>query len=203
MAINSIENHRFYECLRPPNFSPMTTKIVAGPAEPLTSPRGAPLTGLSWADVQTRIADAGDYLLATTDRDGRPHVVPVLAVWLDGTVCFATFRQSRKTRNLERHKGCSVTVPGAEVDIVLEGVARRVRDAGRLQQVADRYPPKYPWWHPVVLDGEFYDPADLGDPRHVYALEPAQGFAFGKETGFSGTRWRFTTGHQDREELHG
>jgi nitroimidazol reductase NimA-like FMN-containing flavoprotein (pyridoxamine 5'-phosphate oxidase superfamily) len=180
----------------------MTTN-TAGPAEPLTSPRGAPLTGLDWPEVQHRIATAGDYLLATTDRDGRPHVAPVLAVWLDGTVCFATFQQSRKTRNLERNEGCAVTVPGPEVDLVLEGVARRVRDADRLQQVADRYPPKYPWWHPVVRDGEFYDPADLADPRHVYALEPAQVFAFGKETGFSGTRWRFTTVGQDREEFHG
>ncbi len=28
-------------------------------------------------------------------------------------------------------------------------------------------------------------------PRHVYAVEPAQVFAFGKEEGFSATRWRF------------
>jgi hypothetical protein len=40
---------------------------------------------------------------------------------------------------------------------------------------------------------QFYDPADtaLNDPRHVYAVEPAQVFAFGKEEGFSATRWRF------------
>jgi hypothetical protein len=52
---------------------------------------------------------------------------------------------------------------------------------------------KYPWWHPFVSDGEFYDPADTArnDPRHVYAVEPARVFAFGKEEGFSATRWRF------------
>ena len=61
------------------------------------------------------------------------------------------------------------------------------------EQAADLFPAKYPWWHPFVRDGEFYDPADtaLSDPRHVYALEPAQVFAFGKEKGFSATRWRF------------
>ena len=101
--------------------------------EQLSSPRGTPLTALDWADAQTRVAEAGDFLLATTDPDGRPHVVPVLA---------------------------------------------------------DLFPAKYPWWHPVVRDGEFYDPADT-DPRHVYALEPAQVFAFGKEHGFTATRWRF------------
>ncbi|MFI6680548.1 pyridoxamine 5'-phosphate oxidase family protein [Kribbella sp. NPDC050470] len=157
--------------------------------EQLSSPRGTPLTALTWADAQTRVAEAEDFLLATTDPDGRPHVVPVLGVSLDGTFCFVTFRRSRKTRNLERNNGCAVTVPGAEVDLVLEGTADRVRDGARLQAIADLFPVKYPWWHPFVRDGEFYDPADL-DPRHVYAVEPAQVFAFGKEHGFSATRWR-------------
>ncbi len=164
--------------------------------EHLSSPRGVPLTALGWADVRTRVAQAGDFLLATTDPDGRPHVVPVLGVWLDGTVCFVTFRQSRKTRNLVRNSGCAVTVPGHDVDLVLEGAARPVRDAARLQEIADLFPAKYPWWHPFVRNGEFYDPADtaLADPRHVYAVEPAEVFAFGKEDGFSATRWRFQAG---------
>jgi len=34
------------------------------------------LTALGWAGVQTRVAEADDFLLATTDPDGRPHVVP-------------------------------------------------------------------------------------------------------------------------------
>lgn len=170
----------------------MTTYAEPVPQE-LSSPRGTPLTGLSWTDVQTRVADAEDFLLATTAPEGPPHVVPVLGVWLEGTFCFVSFRQSRKTRHLERNNGCAVTVPGHDVDLVLEGAAQLIRDADRLQQVADLFPAKYPWWHPFVRDGEFYDPADtaLEDPRHVYAVEPSQVFAFGKETGFSATRWRF------------
>src|SRR5919106_3375205 len=166
---------------------------LAPTPEPLSSPPGVPLIRLSWSDVRTRVAEADDYLLATTNRDGRPHVVPVLCVWLEGAVCFATFRQSRKTRNLARNNGCAVTVPGHDVDLVLEGTAHLVRNAAQLRQVADLFGAKYPWWHPFVRDGEFYDPADttLSDPRHVYAVEPVQVFAFGKEKGFSATRWRF------------
>ncbi|MFQ6395572.1 pyridoxamine 5'-phosphate oxidase family protein [Nocardia sp. KC 131] len=161
--------------------------------ERLSSPRGAPLTALSWADLRTRVAAAGDFLLATTDQDGRPHVVPVLAIWLEGTVCFVTSRQTRKTRNLARNNHCAVTVPGHDVDLVLEGAAHLIRNALRLQKVADLFPVKYPWWHPFVRDGEFYDPADsaLSDPRLVYEVDLAQVFAFGKEEGFSATRWRF------------
>jgi nitroimidazol reductase NimA-like FMN-containing flavoprotein (pyridoxamine 5'-phosphate oxidase superfamily) len=161
--------------------------------EPLSSPRGTPLTALSWADVQTRVAEADDFLLATTNPDGWPHVVPVLGVWLEGTVCFVSFRQSRKAHNLARNNGCAVTVPGPDLDLVLEGAAHLVRGAAQLAKIARLFPVKYPWWHPFVRDGEFYDPADTArsDPRYVYAVEPAQVFAFGKEEGFSATRWRF------------
>jgi nitroimidazol reductase NimA-like FMN-containing flavoprotein (pyridoxamine 5'-phosphate oxidase superfamily) len=160
--------------------------------EPLSSPRGTPLTTLSWADVRRLVTEADDFLLATTDPDGRPHVVPVLGVWHEGAVCFVTFRQSRKARNLVRNNGCAVTVPGQGVDVVLEGAAHLVRNPARLENVAALFPAKYPWWQPFVRAGEFYDPADtaLNDPRHVYAVEPAQVFAFGKEDGFSATRWR-------------
>ncbi len=173
-------------------------------AEQLSSPRGTPLTALSWADVRTRVAEAEDFLLATTDPDRRPHVVPVLGVWLDGTVCFATFRESRKVRNLVWNNGCAVTVPGDDVDVVLEGAAHLVQNAARLQKVADLFPVKYPWWHPFVRDGEFYDPADtaLDDPRHVYAVEPALVFAFGKEKGFSAARWRFQKCSIERKEKY-
>ncbi|KAB2352213.1 pyridoxamine 5'-phosphate oxidase family protein [Actinomadura rudentiformis] len=161
--------------------------------EPLSSPPGTPLTALGWADVRTRAAEAGDYLLATTNPDARPHVVPVLGVWLEGTICFVTNRQTRKARNLAQNNGCAVTIPGHDVDLVFEGTAHLVRNAARLTQVADLFPAKYPWWHPFVRDDELYDPSDtaLSDPRHVYAIEPAQVFAFGKEKGFSATRWRF------------
>jgi nitroimidazol reductase NimA-like FMN-containing flavoprotein (pyridoxamine 5'-phosphate oxidase superfamily) len=162
-------------------------------AERLSSPSGTPLTTLTWADARKRVADNETYLLATSGPHGRPHVVPVLAVWLEGAVCFVTGRQARKVRDLAQNDSCAVTVPGPDIDLVLEGTAHLVRDAARLQRVADLFPAKYPWWHPLVRDGEFYDPADtaLSDPRHVFAVAPTMVFAFGKEKGFSATRWRF------------
>ncbi|MEU4392142.1 hypothetical protein [Kribbella sp. NPDC023855] len=52
--------------------------------EPLSSPRATPFTDLGWVDVQTRVAEAGDYLVATTDPDGRPHVVEPAQVFAFG-----------------------------------------------------------------------------------------------------------------------
>ena len=162
-------------------------------AEQLSSPSGTPLTALTWADARTRLADDEDCLLATSGPNGRPHVVPVLSVWLEGALFFNTGRRTRKAHNLAQNNSCAVTVPGPDVDLVLEGAAHLVRDADRLQRVADLFPTKYPWWHPFVRQAEFYDPADtaMSDPRHVFAITPTVVFAFGKEKGFSATRWRF------------
>jgi hypothetical protein len=74
---------------------------------------------------------------------------------------------------------------------VVEGEAHEVRDEGVLGRVAALFKSKYPWWHPVVRDGVFFpDPPD-GAPSDIYAVEPRVAFGFGKERGFSATRWRF------------
>ncbi|MEU8798594.1 pyridoxamine 5'-phosphate oxidase family protein [Spirillospora sp. NPDC048819] len=163
-------------------------------AEPLSSPSGSPLTSLTWADARARIAEGDDYLVATSGPNGRVHVVPVLAIWLEGAVCFNTHREARKARDLEHNDSCAITVPANDIDLVVEGTAHIVRDADRLQRVADLFPTKYPWWHPFVQDGEFYTPDDteLANPRYIFAVKPTVVFAFGKEKGFSATRWRFS-----------
>jgi general stress protein 26 len=65
------------------------------------------------------------------------HMVPMLGVWLEGAVCFSTGRQTRKARDLAENDNCAITVPGHNVDLVIEGTAHLVRDAARLQRVAD------------------------------------------------------------------
>jgi nitroimidazol reductase NimA-like FMN-containing flavoprotein (pyridoxamine 5'-phosphate oxidase superfamily) len=97
-------------------------------AEKLSSPSGTPLTVLSWTDARTRLSDSEDYLLATSSASGRVHTVPALAVWLDGAVCFVTRRQTRKARYLAENDKCAITVPGHDIDLVVEGTARLVRD---------------------------------------------------------------------------
>lgn len=161
-------------------------------AEQLASPSGIPLTALTWADARTRLSDSEDFLLATSGAGGRVHMVPVLAVWLEGAVCFSAIRQTRKVRDLAENDSCAITVPGHDIDLVVEGTAHLVHDTARLQRIADLFPTKYPWWHPVIRDGQFHDPADtsLTNPQHVFAVAPTVVFAFGKEKGFTATRWR-------------
>jgi Pyridoxamine 5'-phosphate oxidase len=39
------------------------------------------------------------YWLATVRPDGRPHVMPILAVWVNGMLFFAAGQGTRKARN--------------------------------------------------------------------------------------------------------
>jgi hypothetical protein len=56
-------------------------------------------TEVPWSDARERLAGAGVYWLSTVRPDGRPHVTPLIAVWLDDALLFCTGPQERKARN--------------------------------------------------------------------------------------------------------
>ena len=75
--------------------------------------------------------------------DGRPHVVPVLAVWVDGALHFVASPTSRKARNLARDPHCVIMARRDPFDLVVEGTAANVSDEARLRRVAEVYMTKY------------------------------------------------------------
>jgi nitroimidazol reductase NimA-like FMN-containing flavoprotein (pyridoxamine 5'-phosphate oxidase superfamily) len=166
----------------------MTTPV----SETLQSPTAVPLLDVDWAGALARIAGAETYLVATVSPAGRPHVVPVLGVWVSGALAFNTAVSARKARHLVNNSAVAVSVPGDGYDFTIEGTAEQITDPAALQAVADAYPRKYEWWHPKVVDGRFVAD-DFSIVRSVYAVHPEQIFGFGKTSGFSATRWRFPT----------
>ena len=42
----------------------------------------------SWAEVADVLSKSEMFWLSTVRRDGRPHVTPLPAIWLDGTLHF-------------------------------------------------------------------------------------------------------------------
>ena len=154
----------------------------------------------AWAEARESLERAEVYWLSTVRPDGRPHVTPLLAVWLDGALYFCTGPDERKARNLARNPRCILTT-GCNalegLDLVVEGDAVRVSDEARLRRVADLYESKYgEAWRFVVRDCAFYhDPESLRgeDPGEalVYEVAPSTAFGFGKGETFSQTRWRF------------
>ncbi len=47
-------------------------------------------TPTAWSRARDELADADLYWLSTVRPDGRPHVTPLLGVWLEGALYFST-----------------------------------------------------------------------------------------------------------------
>jgi len=159
-------------------------------AEPLLADDATPT---SWAVARGQLERGDTYWLGTVRPDGRPHVMPVLAVWLDGALHFCTSTTSCKGRNLARDSRCVLAVGDDAADLVVEGEAAEVGDEAKLRRVAEVFASKY-GWHVAVRDGAFYAdgaPTAGPPPYHVYQVTPTTVFTFGKDESFSPTRWRF------------
>src|SRR5690349_15576895 len=155
---------------------------------PQFSSDGASPTG--WSEARNLLEQASIYWLVTVRPEGKPHVTPLFAVWLDGALYFCTGPTERKARNLADNPHC-VIITGCNVlegrDVVVEGDAVIVADQAVLNAVAAQYASKYKW-HYDVRDGAFYGE---GGRAEVYRVTPSTGYAFGKGDTFSQTRYRF------------
>jgi hypothetical protein len=150
---------------------------------------------VEWSQARAELARAEIYWLSTVRPDGRPHVTPVLAIWLEGALYFCTGPDERKTRNLSENRHCVLTT-GQNIldglDLVIEGNAEATNDPAELGRVADTYESKY-GPHFAAPDGTW---SGLGDAIRqaqalVYRVAPMTAFGFGKGKTFSQTRWGF------------
>ena len=148
-------------------------------------------TPTSWDETESALAAAELFWITTVRADGRPHVTPLVAVWLDGALHFTTGPDEQKAVNLRANPhvilttGCNQWDRG--LDVVVEGDAVRVTDDATLQRLADAWRTKW--------DGQWQFDVDAGAFRHeagtalVFAVAPTKVLAFGKGT-FSQTRHR-------------
>ncbi len=156
---------------------------------------GAPT--IAWERVRERLEeDAGispTHWLATVRPDGRPHVMPVWTVWVDGAFSFVAGATTRTRKNLAHNAHCVITVASTGLDVVVEGEARRVSDETRLQRIADAYAVQ--GWHPTVRKSVFSaDDEALGagpPPYDVYEVVPVTVVGLGTDEPYGATRWRF------------
>jgi hypothetical protein len=162
-----------------------TTEIDARFSSPGASPT-------PWADALAQLDTAEIFWLTTVRPDGRPHVTPLIAVWVDNALHFCTGETEQKAKNLVSNPNCILTT-GCNayhqgLDLVLEGTAVPVIAEDRLQIIADRYRSKYGWEF-TVQDGRFR--GGEGNVAIVYEVAPDVAFGFGKGDTFSQTRWSF------------
>jgi Pyridoxamine 5'-phosphate oxidase len=139
---------------------------------------------IPWAEAERRLSVSHDYWVATVRPDGRPHVMPVWGVWLDGRVWFSSGLRSRKARNLAAEPRCTVATDDALKPVVVEGTAERVTELIRITGFLNAVNRKYD----AGISADFLDPAVNGS----FAVRPERVFAL-TEADFSGspTRWTF------------
>src|SRR5260370_2300951 len=112
-------------------------------SEPVTdidsrfSDPGAAVIG--WDTTRELLEAAELFWICTVRADGRPHVTSVVAVWVEGAVCFTTGAEEQKFVNLRSNPhvvltaGCSRWDQG--IDVVVEGEAAQVTDDAELGEV--------------------------------------------------------------------
>ncbi len=168
----------------------MATQAPIAKLEPRFSTPGASPT--AWSEAIETLETAMIYWLSTVKPNGQPHVTPLIAVWLDGSIYFCSGEDERKAKNIAANPLCALTtgcnLMSEGLDIVLEGEAIRVSDATKLQRIAELYKTKYDW-NFEVRDGGLV--GDSGNVAIAFEISPTQGFGFGKGETFSQTRWTF------------
>jgi nitroimidazol reductase NimA-like FMN-containing flavoprotein (pyridoxamine 5'-phosphate oxidase superfamily) len=145
-----------------------------------SDPESAPT---AWVDVVCALEAAELYWLTTVRVDGRPHVTPLIGVWLDGAAHFVTGLEEQKTRNLERSPHVALTTGNNAwargLDVVVEGAARRLVDQGGLRSLAGAFESKYGSdWHFDVGDGVL---VSQDHPAAAFRIEPSKVLAFAKD----------------------
>jgi nitroimidazol reductase NimA-like FMN-containing flavoprotein (pyridoxamine 5'-phosphate oxidase superfamily) len=147
-----------------------------------------------WEETRHVLEQADVFWISTVRADGRPHVTPLVAVWLENAIHFATGPSEQKAVNLRSNPhvilttGCNQWERG--LDVVVEGEAVQVTDEGVLERLVEAWAKKWDGrWHYEVHDGAFRHEGGTGAVL-VFSVTPAKILAFAKGT-FGQTRLRF------------
>jgi general stress protein 26 len=145
-----------------------------------------------WEDAQSVLRDAQTYWITTVRDDGSPHVVTLIAVWMDGAMHFCTGADEQKAVNIAANAHCAITTGTNEfagLDVVVEGEANRLTDDAALRRLAQAYVEKYgEEWRFEPRDGLFHHEEGAA---LVFTVQPVRAFGFVKGPGGGQTTWRF------------
>ena len=143
---------------------------------------------LPWSWAAERLASGRNYWIVTVSASGRPHALPVWAVWDDDELrlAFSCGPRSRKAANLAVNPRLVVACEDTVDCLSVEGRAALV-DGDRREVWIDRYLAKY-----VAMSPELS--AEFLRQNLVFEVVPERALAvIEREAEFAtrATRWRF------------
>jgi nitroimidazol reductase NimA-like FMN-containing flavoprotein (pyridoxamine 5'-phosphate oxidase superfamily) len=160
-----------------------------------------------WALARERLANpepSRTSWLATVRPDGRPHLMPIIAFWIDGAFHFVVGEETRKGRNLAADGRCVVAIGSTtlpSLDVVVEGYAQPLDDEDAVARIAETL--RGNTWPLEARGGHVYGPnaPTAGPPPYaIYRMVPSKAFGlpgmFGMEQFDQSelpkpTRWAF------------
>jgi len=166
------------------------------PAAELDGRFSAPGTkATEWTDAKSALETAEIFWISTVRGDGRPHVTPLIAVWLEDALYFSTGADEQKAVNLRTNQNVILTTGRNEweqgLDVVVEGDAVQVNAESVLEQLAEAWAAKWDGrWHYEVHERSFRHEGG-SDAVLVFAVKPAKVLSFAKGT-FGQTRHLFS-----------
>lgn len=112
---------------------------------------------LSPAELQSYLMAQRTIRLATATPTGRPHVVPLWFVWVDGTVFMNSTLGNVTIRNLQRNPVATGSIDDGDAydelrGVLVEGEVERADDDARLETVKGAWSSKYMGGEPPPYD---------------------------------------------------
>ena len=152
-----------------------------------------------WEETRRVLETAEVFWLATGRADGRPHVTPVSALWLDGALYFSTGGIAQKTKHLRGNPHVVLTTGSNHLatgfDVVVEGDATPCTEAAVLERLNQMW--RTLWgedWPIEFRNAVFYETGPeerAGEPLLVFAVMPTKIFAYTRGDQWSQTRYQF------------
>jgi len=82
-----------------------------------------PISFLTWEWVAAQLTESKHYWLCSVRPNGRPHVVPRWAVFMDGKIYYDGSPETRHNRNIELNPYITVNLESGTEAIILEGTS--------------------------------------------------------------------------------
>ncbi len=94
--------------------------------------------------IESRLGREHNIWLATVRSDGRPHLVPLWFIWLDGVIYICTTADTQKYANMVYNQMVALALPDPSNVLIIEGEAH-VADRETVEILADYFYHKYEW----------------------------------------------------------